>query len=115
MCPQERLAIIIRITGLSLVLKRIEPLAAIIIVLFYLLALYLFVTIKTHKNPSISVCSETLLISTSQYILLLVGFDTLIYRKYCDRSIILVGHQVPTQSSLSYRQGRFFFLLLQSP
>ena len=46
MCPQEHLANISRITGLSFVLKIIGPLAAIIITLFYLLALYLFVTIK---------------------------------------------------------------------
>ena len=101
MCPHERLAIISRITGLSFVLKRIGPLAAIIIALFYLLALYLFVTIKTHKNPSVSVCSETLYESTSQHILLLVGFDTLIYRKYCDRSPILVGHQSPYHSGVA--------------
>ena len=93
MCPQERLAIISRTTGLSFVLKSIGPLAAIIIALFYLLPLYLFVIIKTYKNPFVSVCSETLLESTSQHLLLLVGFDTLIYRKYCDRPPILVGHQ----------------------
>ena len=93
MCPQERLAIIGRITGSSFVLKRIGPLAAIIIALFYLLALYLSVTIKTHKNLSVSIYSETLRESTSQHLLLLVGFDTLIYQKYYDRSPILVGHQ----------------------
>ena len=38
---------------------------------------------------SVIVCSETLHESTSQYLLLLVGFDTLIYRKYYDRSPIL--------------------------
>ena len=92
MCAQERLAIISRITGLSFVLKKIDPLAAIIIALFYLLALYLFVTIKTNKNSSVSLCSETLRESTSQHLLLLVGFDTLIYQKYCDRSPTLVGH-----------------------
>ena len=94
MCPQERLSIISRITSFSFVLKRIGPVAAIIIALFYLLALYLSVTIKTHKNPSVSVCSETLHESTSQHLLLLFGFDTLIYRKYCDRSPTLVGHHV---------------------
>ena len=58
MCPQERLVIISRTTGLSFVLKRIgPPLAAIIITLFYLLALYLLVTIKTHKNLSVRICT----------------------------------------------------------
>ena len=42
----------------------------------------------------VSVCSETLNESTSQYLLLLVGFDTLIYQKYYDRSPILVGHHL---------------------
>ena len=73
--------------------KSIGPLAAIIITLFYLLELDLLVTIKTHKKSSVSVCTETLHGSTSQHILLLVGFDTLIYRKYYNRSLILMGHQ----------------------
>ena len=77
---------------MSFVLKRIGPLSAITITLFYLFALYLLISIKTHKNLSVSVCSETLNESTSQYLLLLVGFDTLIYRKYYDISSILVGH-----------------------
>ena len=92
MCPQERLVITSRTTGLSFVLKRIGTLAVIIIDLFYLLTLYLLVTIKTHKNLSVSVCSETLNEFTSQYLLLLVGFDTLIYQKYYNSSPILVGH-----------------------
>ena len=41
----------------------------------------------------VSIYSETLWESTSQHLLLLVGFDTLIYRKYYDRPPILVGHQ----------------------
>ena len=45
----------------------------------------------------VSVCSETLNESTSQYLLLLVGFDTLTYRKDYDRSPILVGHQTPPE------------------
>ena len=46
-CPQERLVIISRTTGLSFALKRIGPLAAIIIAAFYLLALYLFAISNT--------------------------------------------------------------------
>ena len=97
MCPQERLVIISKTTGLSFVLKRIGPLAAIIIALFYLLALYLSVISKTPKNLFASVYSETLLKTTCQHLLLLVGFDTLIYRKYCDTPPILVGHQGASQ------------------
>jgi hypothetical protein len=41
-CPRERLVIISYTTGLSFVAERIGPLAAVIITVFYLLALYLF-------------------------------------------------------------------------
>ena len=93
-CHHERLFIISKITGLSFVLKRIGSLASIIIALFHLLALYLSVICKTPRNLSVSVYSETLLLETAcQHLLLLVGIDTPIYRKYYDRSPILVGHQ----------------------
>src|SRR3954467_466616 len=92
MCPQERLFIISRTTGLSFVLKRIGPLAAIIIAALYLLAFYLFAILNTPENPFASVCSETFIETARQHLLLLVGFDTLIYRKYCDTPPILVGH-----------------------
>ena len=93
MCPQERLVIISKQTGLSFALKRIGPLAAIIIAALYLLALYLSVISKSTENLSASVYSETLIKTTCQHLLLLVGFDTLIYRKYCDTPPILAGHQ----------------------
>ena len=91
--PQKRLVIISRTTGLSFVLKRIGPLAAIIIAAFYLPAFYLFAISNTPENPFASVYSETLFETTCQHLLLLVGFDTLIYRKYYDTPRILVGHQ----------------------
>jgi hypothetical protein len=37
--------------------------------------------------------SESLIKTTCQHLLLLIGFDTLIYRKYYDTPPILVGHQ----------------------
>ena len=83
-CPQERLVIISETIGLSFALKRIGPLAAIIITVFYLLALYLFAIPNTPENLFASVYSESLIKTAYQYLLLLVGFDTLIYRKYCD-------------------------------
>ena len=95
MCPQERLVIISKQTGLSFVLKRIGPLAAIIIAAFYLLALYLFALPNTSENPFASIYSESFIETACQHLLLLVGFDTLIYRKYYDTPPILVGHQVP--------------------
>jgi hypothetical protein len=90
--PRERLVIISYIIGLSFALEKIGPLAAIIITVFYILVLYLFALPNTPKNPFASIYSEFLIKTTCQYLLLLVGFDTLIYRKYYDTPPILVGH-----------------------
>jgi hypothetical protein len=92
-CPREHLVIISYITGLSIALERIGPLAAIIITLFYLLALYLLALPNTPENPFASIYSGSLIKTTCQHLLLLIGFDTLIYRKYYDTPPILVGHQ----------------------
>jgi hypothetical protein len=92
-CPRERLVIISYTTGLSFAKERIGPLAVIITTVFYLLALYLFALPKTPENPFASIYSETLFKTICQHLLLLVGFDTLIYRKYYDTPPILVGHQ----------------------
>src|SRR5215217_7708965 len=93
MCPQERLVIISKQTGLSFVLKRIGPLAAIISLAFYLLVLYLSAISKPPEYLSVSIYSESFIETACQHLLLLVGFDTLIYRKYYDTPPILVGHQ----------------------
>jgi sterol desaturase/sphingolipid hydroxylase (fatty acid hydroxylase superfamily) len=92
MCPQERLVIISNTTGLSFALERIGPLAAIIIIFFYLLVLYLLALPNTPENPFASIYSESLIKTACQHLLLLVGFDTLIYWKYYDTPPILVGH-----------------------
>jgi hypothetical protein len=97
-CPRERLVIISYTTGLSFVSERIGTLAAIIITVFYLLAL-LFALPNTPKNPFASIYSETLIKTTCQHLLLPVGFDTLIYRKYYDTPPILVGHQAAPEAS----------------
>ena len=99
MCPQERLVIISKPTGLSFALKRIGPLAEIIITVFYLLVFYLPAISKTPKNLSASIYSETFTETPCQHLLLLVGFDTLIYRKYYDAPPILVVHQAPMSRS----------------
>jgi hypothetical protein len=97
-CPQERLVIISYTTGLSFALERIGPLAAINIIVFYLLVLYLLALPNTPENPFASIHSESLIKTTCQHLLLLVGFDTLIYQKYYDTPPILVGHQSPLNS-----------------
>jgi len=92
-CPRERLVIISKQTGLSFVLKRIGPLAAIVTLALYLLVLYSTVTSKPPEYLSVSIYSESFIETACQHLLLLVGFDTLIYRKYYDTPPILVGHQ----------------------
>jgi hypothetical protein len=128
-CPQERLVIISYTTGLSFALERIGSLAAITIIVFYLLVLYLLALPNTPENPFASIYSESLIKTTCQHLLLLVGFDTLIYRKYYDTPPVLVGHQypkgVPTslaletllelQTRVEFPNVKFFYLqFLQS-
>jgi hypothetical protein len=80
-CPRECLVIISYTTGLSFAEERIGPLAAIITTIFCLLALYLLLLPNTPENPFATIYSESLIEITHQHLLLLVGFDTLIYRK----------------------------------
>jgi hypothetical protein len=91
-CPQEHLVIISNTTGLSFALERIGILAAVIITIFYLLVLYLFALSNTRENLFASIYSDSLIKIACQHLLLLVGFVTLIYRKYYDTPPILVGH-----------------------
>jgi hypothetical protein len=79
---------------LSFAEERIGPLAAIVTTVFYLLALYLLVLPNTPENPFASIYSDSLIKTAHQHLLLLVGFDTLIYRKYYDTPPILVGHHL---------------------
>ena len=52
--------------------------------------------------PIISVLAENTLLKTAyHFLLLLVGFDTLTYRKDYDRSPILVGHHAPLGPAFS--------------
>jgi hypothetical protein len=95
-CPQERLVIISNTTGLSFALERIGPLALIITIVFYLLVLYLLALSNTPENLFASIYSEYLIKPACQHLLLLVGFDTLIYQKYYDAPPILLGHHCDT-------------------
>jgi hypothetical protein len=88
-CPQERLVIISSTTGLSFALERIGLPAAIIVIVFYLLVLYLLALSNTPENPFASIYSESLIKIVCQHLLLLVGFDTLIYRKYYNTPLYL--------------------------
>jgi hypothetical protein len=92
-CPRERLVIISYITGLSIAKEKIRPLAAIVTTVFLFTRTYLFALSNTPENQFASIYSKILIKTTCQHLLLLVGFDTLIYRKYDDTPPILVGHQ----------------------
>jgi hypothetical protein len=104
-CPKKHLVIISNTTVLSFALDRIGPLGAIIIIVFYLLILYLLALSNTPKNSFASIYSESLIKTACQYLLLLVGFDSLIYRKYYDTPPILVGHQYPPSMLEKKREG----------
>jgi hypothetical protein len=88
-CHHKRLVITSNTTGLSFALERIGPLAVIIITVFHLLVLYLSALSNTPKNPFASIYSDSLIKTACQHLLLLVGFDTLIYRKYYDTPLYL--------------------------
>ena len=79
--------------GLSFATKRIGPSCY---TLFTFITCYsLQITLSQNYLLSIiSVLAENTLLKTAcHFLLLLVGFDTLTYRKDYDRSPILVGHQ----------------------
>ena len=79
--------------GLSFATKRIGPPFC---TLFTFIACYplQFTLSQNYLLPTISVLAEKSLLKTAyHFLLLLVGFDTLTYRKDYDRSPILVGHQ----------------------
>ena len=79
--------------GLSFARKRIGPPCC---TLFTFVTCYLLQIIlsQNYLLPIISVLAENTLLKTAyHFLLLLVAFDTLTYRKEYDRSPILVGHQ----------------------
>ena len=79
--------------GLSFAKKRIGPPFC---TLFTFITCYLLqITLsQNYLLPIISVLAENTLLETAcHFLLLLVGFDTLTYRKYYDRSPTLVGNQ----------------------
>ena len=93
MCPRERFSHIRPCPGLSFATKMIGPPCC---TLFTFIACYPLQIIlsQNYLLPTISVLAENTLLKTAcHFLLLLIGFDTLTYRKDYDRSPILVGHQ----------------------
>ena len=96
-CPQERFSLY-KFSPLAYpLLKTIGTLAAPQHHLLYLILLSCFLYQKTHKKLPFSTCRYSLSKITCHYLLLLIGFDTLTYRKGYDRSPTLVGHQLSTR------------------
>ena len=79
--------------GLSFTTKRIGPPCCTLFT-FVTCCLLQIILSQNYVLPIISVLAEnTLLKTTYHFLLLLIGFNTLTYRKDCNRSPILVGHQ----------------------
>ena len=91
MCPQECFPLYKSLSRLVLCYKKDWVILLHLIYFYYLLQITLS---QNYLLPIISVLAENTLLKTAcHFLLLLVGFDTLTYRKDYDRSPILVGHQ----------------------
>ena len=93
MCPRERISHYKNLSRLVLCYKKIVlPFCT----LFTFIARYPLQIIlsQNYLLPTISVLAENTLLKTAcHFLLLLIGFDTLTYRKNYVTSPILVGHQ----------------------
>ena len=79
--------------GLPFATKRIGPPCCTLFTFVTCCSLQIILS-RNYLLPLISVLAENTLLETAYYfLLLLIGFDTLTYRKDYDRSPILVGHQ----------------------
>ena len=93
MCPRERFALYKSSSRLILCYKKDWSTLLHLVYFCYLLPVMNYL-ITNYLLRIISVLAEnTLLNTTCHFLLLLVGFDTLTYRKDYDRSPILVGYQ----------------------
>ena len=102
MCPRERFSLYKSLSRLVLCYKRIGPPACCILFTFVTCCSLQIILSQNYLLPLISVLAENTLLKTAyHFLLLLVGFDTLTYRKDYDRSPTLVGHQDSFLASLS--------------
>ena len=94
MCPRERFSLYKSLSRLVLCYKRIGPPCCTLFTFVTFCSLQ-FILSQNYLLPLISVLAENTLLKTAyHFLLLLIGFDTLTYRKDYDRSPILVGHQL---------------------
>ena len=93
MCPRERFSLYKSLSRLFLCYKKDWAILLHLSYFHYLLPITNYL-ITNYLLPIISVLAENTLLKTAyHFLLLLVGFDTLTYRKDYDGSPILVGHQ----------------------
>ena len=93
MCRRKRFALYKSSSRLVLCYKKYRATLLHLIYFIYFCSL-LFILSQNYLSPTISVLAEKTLLKTAcHFLLLLIGFDTLTYRKDYDRSPILVGHQ----------------------
>ena len=99
MCPRERFPSYKKLSRPVLCYKKDWAILLHFIYTCYLLQITLS---QNYLLPIISVLAENTLLKTAcHFLLLLVGFDTLTYRKDYDRYPTLVGHHVHTALSTS--------------
>ena len=95
MCPRECCSLYKSLSRLVLCYKK-DWATLLHFIYFYSL---LFILSQNYLSPIILVLVEKTLLKTAyHFLLLLVGFDNLTYRKDYDRSPTLVGHQGTSRS-----------------
>ena len=91
-CPRGRFPLYKSLSRLVLCYKKDWSTLLHLVYFCYLLPVMNYLS-QNYLLPIISVLAENTLLKTAyHFLLLLVGFDTLTYRKDYDRSPILVGH-----------------------
>ena len=100
MCPRERFPLYKSLSRLVLCYKKDWATLLHFIYFHYLLPVTNYHITKLSVTDNFSACREYLTENYFHFLLLLIGFDTLTYRKDYDRSPILVGHQDSFQAPL---------------
>ena len=93
MCPRERFSHYKKLSRLVLCYKKDWDILLHLVYFHYLLPITNYLITKLSVTDNFSACREYLAETAYHFLLLLVGFATLTYRKDYDRSPILVGHQ----------------------
>ena len=93
MCPWERFSLYKNLSRIVLCYKNDWATLLQLIYFHCLLPVTNYLITKLSITYNFSACREYLTKTACHFLLLLIGFDTLTYRKDYDRSPILVGHE----------------------